>query len=214
MQIDEFRWRCRTPAGAGFGDALLDGLVGRESGTAGDVVLVVPVDLGGEELVCLIPVRDRFHGEKGGKAFLPKTELALDFALRLGIFGNQMADAQTAEGALELGEGVGVAGFAGFVAEETQAIGVEIVREAVGEENFPDMGEVGEGGFGLDEAGTDDETGGVVDGEGEDLELFSGPPLVRGTVVLEEVAVAFALPSAAGFWAAFERFVQQLGQVF
>ena len=164
---------------------MLDGLVGREAGAAGDVVLVVPVDLGREEFVCLIPVRDRLHGEKGGKAFLPKTKLALDFALRLGIFGNKVADAQTAEGALELGEGVGVAGFAGFVAEEAQAVGVEVVRKAVSEENFPDMGEVGEGGFGLDEARTDDETGGVVDGEGEDLELFSGPPWVRGAVVLE-----------------------------
>ena len=59
----------------------------------------------------------------------------------------------------------------------------------MGEENFPNVSEVGEGGFGLNEACSDDEAGGVVDGEGEDLEFFSGPPLVRGAVVLEEVAV-------------------------
>ena len=84
----------------------------------------------------------------------------------------------------------------------------------MGEENFPNMSEVGEGGFGLDEAGSDDEAGGVVDGEGEDLEFFAGPPLVRGAVVLEEVAVAFALPPAAGFGTALEGFVQERGEVF
>jgi hypothetical protein len=54
------------------------------------------------------------------------------------------------------------------------------------------MGEVGEGGFGLDEARPNNESGGVVDGQGEDLELFSGPPLVRGAVVLEKIAIALA----------------------
>ncbi len=84
----------------------------------------------------------------------------------------------------------------------------------MGEENFPNVSELGEGAFGLDEACSDDEAGGVVDSEGEDLEFFSGPPLVRGAVVLEEVAVAFALPPAAGVGAAFERFVQERGEVF
>ena len=213
MQIEEFRWRCRTPAGACFGDALLDRFLGCKPGAARDVVFVVPVDLGREQLVCLLPVSDRLHGKEGWKTFLPKPELALDLALRLGIFGNQMADAETAEGTLELGEGIGVAGFAGLVSEEAQAVGVEVVGKAVGEENFPNVGEVGEGGFGLDKARSDDETGGVVDGQGEDLEFFSGPPLVWGTVVLEKIAIALALPSAAGFGAAFERFVQQRCQV-
>ena len=48
--------------------------------------------------------------------------------------------------------------------EEAQAVGVEDVETAVGEGNFPDMGKVGEGGFGLDEARADDGTGGIVDG--------------------------------------------------
>ena len=46
MQIEEFRWRGRPPAGACFSDAFLNGLVGRQPGGAGDVVCVVPVDLG------------------------------------------------------------------------------------------------------------------------------------------------------------------------
>lgn len=112
MQIEEFRWWCRTPAVACFGDAFLDRFLGRQPGAAGDVVFVMPVNLGREEFVRLLPVSNRFHREEGGKTFLPKTELTLDLALRLGIFGNKMADAETAEGALELGEGVGVAGFA------------------------------------------------------------------------------------------------------
>lgn len=99
------------------------------------------------------------------------------------------------------------------MAEEAQAVSVEVVRKAVSEENFPDMGEVGEGGFGLDKARPDDETGGVVDGQGEDLEFLPGPPLVRRAVVLEKIAIALALPSAAGFGAAFERFVQQRSHV-
>ena len=70
------------------------------------------------------PVSDRLHGEEGGKTFLPEAELTLDLALRLRIFGNQMADAEATEGALELGEG----------------LGVEVVGKAVGEKNFPDMG--------------------------------------------------------------------------
>lgn len=177
------------------------------------MVLMVPLDLGRKQLVGLLPAADGFHGEECGKPFLPKIKLTLDLTLRLGVFGNKVGDAKAAEGALELGECVGVAGLAGLVTEETQTVGVEVVGKAVGEENFPDMGKVGEGRFGLDEARPDDETGGVIDGQGEDLELLPGPPLVRGAVVLEEISIAFALPSAARFGAAFERFMQQLGHV-
>jgi hypothetical protein len=75
------------------------------------------------------------------------------------------------------------------------------------------MGEVAEGGFGLDEARPDDETGGVIDGQGENLEFFSGPPLVWRAVVLEKIAITLAIPSATRFGAAFERFMQQPGHV-
>ena len=57
-------------------------------------------------------VADRFHGEEGGQTFLPEAELALDFAFGLGIFGDKVTDSEAAEGALKLGEGVGVAGLA------------------------------------------------------------------------------------------------------
>lgn len=133
------------------------------------MVLVMPLDLRGKQFVGLLPAADGFHGEKCGKPFLPKVELTLDLALRLGVFGNKVSHSKAAEGALELGECVGVAGLARLVTEEAQAIGVEVVGKAMSQENFPDMGEVGEGGFGLDEARPDDESGGVVDGQGEDL---------------------------------------------
>ena len=213
MQIEEFRWRRWAPAGAFFGDAFLDRLVGRKAGGAGDVVLVMPVDLSRKQLICLRSVSNRLHGEKGGKTFLPEAKLALDLAFGLRIFGNKVADSEAAQSALELGEGVGVAGFARLVSKKAQAVGVEVVGEAVGKENFSNMGEVGEGGFGFNEGCPDDETGGVVDSQGEDLELFSGPPLVWRAVVLEKIAIALALPPTAGFGSAFERSAQQLGHV-
>lgn len=125
-----------------------------------------------------------------------------------------MTDTKAAKGTLELGERVGVASLAGFVSEEAQAVCIEVVWQAMGEEDFPDMIEVGKGGFRLDETRADDETGGVVDGQGEDLEFLCGPPLVRGAVMLQEIAVTFALPAAAGFWTAFEGFSQQFAHVF
>lgn len=112
MQIEEFRWRRQAPAGASFRDAFLDRLVGRKAGGAGGVVFVIPVDLDRKQLVCLRSVTHRLHGEEGGKTFLPEPKLALDLALGLGIFGNKVADAEAAEGALKLGEGVGIASLA------------------------------------------------------------------------------------------------------
>ena len=76
------------------------------------MILVMPLDLGYKQLVGLRPVSDRLHGEEGGKTFLPEAELALDLAFGLGVFCNKVADAEAAQGALKLGEGVGVAGFA------------------------------------------------------------------------------------------------------
>ena len=213
MQVEELRVGRRTPAGRGVRDAVLDGLVGGHAGAAGDVVGVVPGDLGGEQFVGLLAGGHSLDTEEGGQAFLPKAELTLDLALGLGVPGDEVADTEATEGALELGEGVGISGLARFVAEEAQSVGVEVVGQAVGKEDFPDVGEVGEGGFRLDEASSDDVACGVVDGHGEDLEALGGPPLVRGAVVLEKVAITLALPSAAGFWPAPQRFAQQVGEM-
>ncbi len=75
------------------------------------------------------------------------------------------------------------------------------------------MGEVGEGGFGFDEARANDAAGGIVNGEGKDLKPLAGPPLVGRAVVLEQVSVALALPSPPGFGATGERFAEKSGHV-
>lgn len=169
---------------------------------------------GREQFVGLLAVADTFHAEKSGKALLPEAEAELDLALGLGIGGDEVAHAGAAEGALELGEGVGVSGLGRFMAEEAQPAGIEDVGQAEVEEDRPDMGEVGEGDLRLDEAGANHAAGGVINGHGEDLEVLAGPPLVRRVVALEEVAVALALPPAVGFGVAPKWFAQQLREVF
>lgn len=170
---------------------------------------MVPVDLGSQQLVGLVMIAHRFETHERGEPLLPKAELTLDLALGLGIFGDEVADAEATQSALELRQGVGIAGLARFVAEEAEAVGIEVPGQAVGGENLPNMVKVGEGGFRFDEASSDDEAGGVVNRQGEDLEPFAGPPLMRGTVMLEEIAIAFSLPSAARFGTALERFAQK-----
>ena len=142
------------------------------------MVVVVPLDLLCQQFVGLLPVGDRLHRKERWKAFLPKAKLTLDLAFGLGILGDQVGDAKAAKGALELGECIGVASLARLVPEEAQAVGIEAVRKAVGEEDVSNMGEVGEGGFRFNEARANNKAGGIVDGQGEDLEVFSGPPLV------------------------------------
>lgn len=211
VEIEQLGLRRGSPTGAALADAFFNRLARGHAGAAGAVVVVMPIDLGDQQLVGLNVVAHRFDTHQRGEPLLPEAELALDLALGLGISGDKVADSQAAQGALKLGEGVGVAGLARFVTEEAEAVGVEVVGQAVGGEDLPDMGEVGEGRFRLDEACSDDETGGVVNGQSEYLERFAGPPLVRRAVVLEEIAVTLALPSAAGFGASFERFTQQFG---
>ena len=69
--------------------AFLDRLERRKPGGAGDMVFMVPVDLGRQQLAGLHPVSDLLHGEKGGETFLTESKLTLDLAFGLGIFGNK-----------------------------------------------------------------------------------------------------------------------------
>jgi hypothetical protein len=118
MQVEEFRRRCGAPAGASSGDAFFDRLVGREPGASGDVVVVVPVDLSGGQLVRRRPGGDRLQGEQGGTAFLPEAELALGLAFGPGIFGDEAADAQTAVGEEDIPH-MSEVGEGGFGLDET-----------------------------------------------------------------------------------------------
>ena len=178
MKLEQaFLWG-GPPAGKAIALILFDGLAGCQAGGPADVILFVPGDLRGQQLVCLDMVADSFEAKKGGKAFLPEVKLPFDLALGLRVFGDEVTHSETSQGSLKLGQGVGVAGFARLVAEEAEAIGIEVVGQSVDLENLSDVTEVGEGGFGLDKASSDDAARRVINGEGEDLELVARPPLM------------------------------------
>jgi len=163
MQFEQaFHWG-GPPAGKAIMLVLFDGLARCQAGGPADVVLFIPVDLRGQQLICLGMVADSLEAEKGGKTLLPEVELPLDLPLGLRIFGDEVAHSEASQGSLKLGQGVGVAGLAGLVAEEAEAIGIEVVGQSVGLEYLSDVIEVGEGGFGLDKACSDNAARGVID---------------------------------------------------
>ena len=86
--------------------------------------MVVPIDLGFEELVGGSIVGDFLKGEQGDQAFLKDLEAAFDFAFGLSIRSDAVMDAQGGESALELGVGVQAVGGSA-VTEEREAIGIE-----------------------------------------------------------------------------------------
>lgn len=159
-------------------------------------------------------VADSFEAKKGGKAFLPEVELPFDLAFGLRVFRDKVTDSETSQGSLKLGESVGVAGFARLVAEETEAIGIEVVGQSVDLENLPDVIKVSEGGFGFDKATSNDAACGIIDREGEDLEAAARPPLMGRAVMLEEVSVSLTLPSSSRFRPACEWFPEQVRHIF
>lgn len=70
------------------------------------MVLFIPVDLLGEQLVGLGMGSHIFETKEGGKAFLPEVELSLYLTLGLRVFGDKVTHSQTAQGSLELGQGI------------------------------------------------------------------------------------------------------------
>lgn len=178
MQLEQAFLRRGPPAGKAIALILLNGLDGCQAGSPADVVLFIPVDLHGKQLVCLGMVANSFKAKKGRKAFLPKVELPFDLAFGLRIFGDKVTHAKTSQGSLKLGQGVGVSGFAGLVPKEAETVGIEVVGQPVGLKDPSHVIQVGEGGFGLDKASSDDAARCVINGEGEDLELVARPPLM------------------------------------
>ena len=127
MQLEKALHRGGPPAGKAIALVLFDCLPGCQAGGPADVILFIPGDLRGQQLVCLGMVADSFEAEKGGKAFLPEVKLPLDLAFGLRVFGDEVTHSEASQGSLKLGQGVGVAGFARLVAEEAEAIGIEVV---------------------------------------------------------------------------------------
>lgn len=136
-------------------------------------------------------------GEEGDEAFLESAEAAFDFAFGLRGWGDEVGDAEGAQGALELAVGVEVVeGGAG--SEEAQGDGVDGKGDAVALEGFAEVLKVGPSGVAGDEAADDIEAGVVVDGQEEGLFFWAGPPLVDGAVMLEEFAETGAAEAAIG----------------
>ena len=86
-------------------------------------------------------------------------------------------------------------------AKEREAVGVVGARGAVGGDGGARAGEVRPGRFAGHEAAGNDLAGVVIKGEQEDGFARSGPPVVRGGVVLPEFADGAGLPAAAGLGA-------------
>lgn len=97
--------------------------------------------------------------------------------------------------------------------KQAQSIRIKITGQPVFQENMPHMVKMGKGGFCFNKPCPDNASRCVVYGESEYLELITRPPLMRRTVMLEEVTVSFALPSSPGLRTAFRRFSQQCPHV-
>jgi hypothetical protein len=164
------------------------------------VVLVVPVQLVLEELIGGFEIGDAFVSQERDQPFLKGVEAAFDFAFGRCVGRDAVSDAQGGEGALELRMGVEAIG-GGAMAEEGQAVGVKGGGRAVLFEGRPQMAEVTPSGVAGHEGAGDDFAGMIVGGQDEGGIDLSGPPGMRGGIVLPEFADVGALPAAAGLGA-------------
>ena len=98
--------------------------IGSQAGSAADVALVVPRDLGLEQGVGRREIGDFFIGAQGDQAFLEGVEPALNFAFSGGIRSNAVVNAQGAESTLELGMSVEAVGW-GMMTEKREPVGVK-----------------------------------------------------------------------------------------
>jgi hypothetical protein len=200
MEVEQRLGGNGEQTGAFFCEGFVPSGVGGQAGGAADVVLVVPVQLGLEQLVGGWEVGDAFVGQERDEPFLKGVEAPFDFAFGLGVWGDAMGDAQGGEGALELGMGVEAVG-GGAMAEEGQAIGVERGGRAEFFDGSAQMAEVAPSGVAGDEGGGDDFAGMIVGGENEGGIGVGGPPRMGRGIVLPEFADVGALPAASGFGA-------------
>ena len=110
-----------------------------------------------------------------------------------------MGNPDGSQGALELAARVEVV-VRGTWSKEAQAVGVNGLGDTEDLENPTEVEEVGPSGVAGDESSSDVEAGVVVEGEQEGLFFGAGPPLVDGTIVLEEYAKSGATKAAIGTW--------------
>ena len=128
---------------------------------------------------------DFFIGEDCHQPFLQGSKASLDFALGLWAGGDQMSDAQSGEGALELGGGIAVIRHR-IVAKEAEAVGVDHHGQAVLDEQAAEMLEVIPSGVRGDKDCPQEFARMIINRQEQGLFFFGWPPLVDGGIVLPE----------------------------
>jgi len=184
MEVQQGGGRTGTRGGAFLPPGFFPRCIGAEPGGAADggvLALQFPVkhDLGGGI------ASDFFIGQECDQTFLQGSKAAFNFAFGLGAGSDQMSDAQSGEGALELRAGITVIGY-GVMAEEAQAVCVDHHRQAVLEKEAAKMLEMIPGRVGGDEDRAQKFARMVIDGQEQGLLFLGGPPLVDGGIVLPE----------------------------
>ena len=111
MKVQQGDWRDGDEFGSFVMVCLFPSLIrGEPSGPAAGV-LIVPVDLGLEELVGRWVIGDFFKGEQSDQSLLEDEEAAFDFSFGGGIGGDTMVDAHGGKGSLELGVSIQPVGW-------------------------------------------------------------------------------------------------------
>ncbi len=164
---------------------------------------ILSLDLHLENEVGFVERADLGISEEGDQAALKSAETALDFALCLRGWGDQVGDVESTQGALELTTRI-AAIVGGAWAEKAESIGVDCLGEPDVLESMAKMAEVRPGGVGGDEATGDIIAGVVIDRKKKNLLLGRRPPLMDGAIVLPEFAELGASEAAEftgfAFW--------------
>jgi hypothetical protein len=158
---------------------------------------VLAFDFHLEDFVCVFVGVGLGMRQECDEAFLEGAEAAFDFTFGLRGGSNEVGNPDGSQGALELAARVEVV-VRGAWSKEAQAVGVNGLGDTEGLENPTEVEEVGPSGVAGDESSSDVEAGVVVEGEQEGLFFGAGPPLVDGTVVLEEFTESGATEAAKG----------------
>ena len=150
-----------------------------------------------KDFVGMLPIAHVGVGHESDKQALESAKAAFDFSFGLRSWGDEVGDAQSPQGALELALGIGVV-TAGAGSKKAQAVGVNCLRDPVCFKGGAEVREVVPCGVGRHETPGDIEAGMVVNGEQEDLLGQGGPPLVNRAVMLPEVAYFGAAKTPVG----------------
>lgn len=161
-----------------FLDCQVPGVIRGYSSGAANMVGVVPIDLGLEKGIGCWIVCNLLISQKCYHALLKSLKSPLDFSFCLSVWSNAVSHANGCKSALELGMGI-QAVSRGCVSKESQPIGVERRRRAVGFDGRTEMRKVRPCGIAGHKAPGDDFAGMIINGQNEGLILVSGPPRVR-----------------------------------